>query len=270
MRNTNGDPVADTIVKAISESNPGSLRMTTSNTQGFYKIKNIPAGSDYVIKVEPLHYGKQTKIGQTAGTSVDFVLSNGGMISGFVKNSELSPIRGIFVQLSSSFLDKPLIKVTNNQGYFAFKGLSENDPGGNLITDYAISTASIDYLTEESTGHKLGDEVNLTLTSAVENVIKGKLIDSSNAMPPAKNYARVYLYEANSRLKSKVKIDANGEFEFTGLDLNINYQIKFKVLEGAMSGQRRWAGENGPEISKSNAKSYPVGSTIECQLDNLW
>jgi hypothetical protein len=270
LRDTNGDPVADSIVKAVSESNPASLRVTTSNTQGYYKIKNIPAGSDYVIKVEPLHYGKQTKTGQTAGTSVDFVLSNGGMISGFVKNSELSPISGIYVQLSSEFLDKPLLKVTNNQGYFAFKGLSENDPGGNLITDYAISTASIDYITEESTGHKLGDEINLTLTSAIENVIKGTLIDSSRSAPPANNYARVYLYKANGQLKSKVRIDANGAFEFSGLDLNINYQIKFKVLQGAMSGQRRWAGENGPEISKSNAKSYPVGSSIECQLDNLW
>ncbi|MBF0450149.1 MAG: carboxypeptidase regulatory-like domain-containing protein [Candidatus Magnetomorum sp.] len=271
LKDSSGNPVSGVTVKGISVSSPDSLRVTTSNTKGFYKINNIPAGSDYTIKVEPLHYGEQKKAGQTAGTTVDFVLSNGGMISGYVKNTTFSPLAGIFVQISSDFLDKSLLTVSDKNGYFVFKGLSENDPGGNLISDYLISAASIDYLSDESSGHKVGDEVNFTLTSGLNNVITGTLTDSNASQPSATDYVRVYLYKTNkSAIVSKVKIDANGQFEFNNLDSNTSYEIKFKVLKGSMVGQRRWAGENGPEILRGNAKSYSVGSDIQIQLDGSW
>ena len=271
LKDSSGNPVAGVTVKGNSESNPDSLRVTTSNTKGFYKINNIPAGSDYTIKVEPLHYGEQKKAGQTAGTTVDFILSDGGMISGYVKNTTFSPLAGIYVQISSDFLDKSLLTVSDKNGYFVFKGLSENDPGGNLISDYLISTASVEYLSSESSGHKVGDEINFTLTSGLNNVITGTLTDSNDSLPPEANYVRVYLYKTNgAAIISKVKIDANGQFEFNNLNSTSSYQIKFKVLNGAMNGQRRWAGENGTEILRGNAKSYSVGSNIELQLDSLW
>jgi hypothetical protein len=271
LKDSSGNPVSGVTVKGNSESNPDSLRVTTSNTKGFYKINNIPAGSDYTIKVEPLHYGEQKKAGQTAGTTVDFVLSNGGMISGYVKNTTFSPLAGIYVQISSDFLDKSLLTVSDKNGYFVFKGLSENDPGGNLISDYLISTASVEYLSSESNGHKVGDEINFTLTSGLNNVITGTLTDSNDSLPPEADYVRVYLYKTNgAAIISNVKIDANGQFEFNNLNSTTSYQIKCKVLNGTMNGQRRWAAENGTEILRGNAKSYSVGSNIELQLDGLW
>ena len=272
IKDTNGSPVSDVIVKALSESDPDSLRIATSNGQGYYKIKNVPAGSDYMIKVEPLQYAEQKKTGQTAGTSVDFVLSDGGIISGYVRNSSLSPLEGIYVQISSSYLDKPALTITDDKGYFAFKGLPQNDLSGNLISDYNIMTASIVYLSEEASGKKLGDEINFTLTNASANVITGRVVDTNNSLPPAKDYVRVYLYkeQASGGFVSKVKTDANGEFEFSGLDTNINYQIKFKVLNGAMINQRPWAGNDGPEASRGNSIPISVGSDIEFKFNGIW
>jgi len=268
---SDGSAVEDVWVNIFSDSN-NFLRGCFTNKWGYYEIKNVPSGSDYLIKVTPDNYAAQRKINQTAGTEVNFELSSGGPISGYVRDSSGNPLSGIQVQISSDSLGVNKGLTTNNDGYFCFDGMQKYDLSGNIVADYIVYAISFDYPQQEKTNIKVDDVINFTLQSSASNILSGTVYDNTGSTPPSEKYVFVYLYKKQTSrgLLKKVKADANGQFEFTGLRSDLEYQLRFKILKGDNKNRRRWSGLAGPEQSRTNATSYQPGNDVDFNYDVAW
>ena len=266
-----GTGVKNVMVTIISLSNSFFAKEIT-NYHGYYEFNNVPAGSDFEVTARPVNYAQQTQVDQTAGTEVNFNLSTGGPVSGYVRDASLNPLAGVRVKITSSHLNAPKGTTTDSNGYYAFEGLPEYDLSGNIIADYEITVTSSDYPQQVESNIKVDDTVNFTLVSTDNNILSGTIADSNGNLPPSENYVYVYLFkkQASAGLVDKMRTDANGEFEFTGLQSDQEYQIKFKILQGSHKLTKGWLGSNGPVSGRVDATGILPGNDANIQMDFTW
>ena len=266
-----GTGVKDVTVMIISISNDFFSQEVT-DSWGYYEVNNVPAGSDYQITAKPINYAQQTQVDQTAGTEVNFNLSSGGPVSGYVRDASFNPLSGVRVKLSSSYLNNSIGTTTNTDGYYIFNGLQKYDLSGNYIADYVITVSSSDYPIQEETNIKVDDTVNFTMVSSDNNKLSGVVTDSSGSIPPLTQYVYVYLFKEQTKggQVAMMKTDENGQFEFTGLQSDQTYQLRFKILKGSNKNVKFWSGINGPNSNRANAKGYLPGNNVNFQFDVAW
>ncbi|ETR71145.1 MAG: hypothetical protein OMM_02711 [Candidatus Magnetoglobus multicellularis str. Araruama] len=221
------------------------------------------------MTARPLGYAQKTQNDQAAGTEVNFDLSSGGPVSGYVRDASFNPISNVRVKLTSDSQNIQKSTRTDENGYFIFNGLPKYDLSGSLIADYKITATDPDYPEQVISNIKVDDTVDFTLASSDDNLLSGLVTDSTGALPPAAKYVEVYIFEEDSVRKpfARVKTDADGRYEFTGLQSDQEYHLLFKISNRRT---KRWAATNGAVTNRSNASEYLPGNSVNFQFDVAW
>jgi hypothetical protein len=263
--------IKDVNVQIISLTNSFFALAETDNW-GYYEVNNVPAGSDFEITAKPTDYAQQTQVDQSAGTEVNFNLSTGGPISGYVRDANFNPLSDVRIKLTSSFLNLPEGTTTDSNGYYILNGLQKYDLSGNYITDYVITVSSSEYPTQEESNVKVDDTVNFTLVSMGNNKLSGIVKDNTGSTPPSEKYVYVYLFkkQASGGKVGMIKTDENGQFEFAGLQSDQEYQLRFKILKGDNKNTKRWSGTSGPTSDRDNATDILPGNDVTFQFNVTW
>ena len=271
ITDSDGQPVENAMIKGNSLSKTGAMRMTISDDQGYYEIKNVPASSDYIIGVTCDNYAGQKKTSQVSGTQVDFVLSSASTVSGFIRDSNNQPIKGVLIEISSATMGIKDAKASDINGYYAFTGLPTVDLSGNYITDYEIKTASIDYAPGQETQIKAGDQVNLTLIDASSSVVTGTVTDASGVKASGKVYVK--LYKDQGGFVKYCSVETDGDFECGGLVAGVNYELKIKTknIGNSFNNRYQWVGAGDtPTSLRTNAQTFTVGDVVNYQYGEDW
>jgi hypothetical protein len=266
-----GTGIKNVLVTILSNSNDYFANEATDSL-GYYEFSNVPAGSDYQVTARPVDYAQKTHVDQAAGTEVNFDLSSGGPISGYVRDASFNPLSNIRVKLKSSSQDLKKTTRTDTDGYYIFNGLSKYDLSGAMIADYEITVKSSDYPKQVVSNIKVDDTVDFTLSSSDDNLISGVVTDSSGELPSSSKYVEVFIFEEDSSRKpfDRVKTDENGKYEFTGLTSDQEYHLMFKIKKGSNKKTKRWASTGGPEADRDNATEYLPGNSVDFQFDVTW
>ncbi|KPA13637.1 PKD domain protein, partial [Candidatus Magnetomorum sp. HK-1] len=233
-------PIANVLVTVFSQEQ-NFMDSESSNADGSYTIANIPNASDYVVTARPDDYAEQSFNKQSAGSVINFVLDQGGSISGYVTTTA-GVFKGATVEACSSLLNICQTDITNDMGYYEISSLKQSW-NGSLVTDYVVSVYAAGYPNMYVSHKQVGDTVNFTLTRGTENELSGTVSDSSGALVP-KNNGRVWVKAFKNTeyiTKTKVKKDGSGEFTITGLQANTKYQLKIK----APKFDEEWVGADG-------------------------
>jgi len=151
--------------------------------------------------------------------------------------------------------------------------LTESDLSGNLITDYEIQTASLNYVSAKKTNIKVGDQVNLTLLDASASVITGSVKDASDVKASGKVYVKIYKNQSSGGFIKYCDVESDGDFECSGLDSGLNYQLKIKTknIGNTFNNKWRYVGTGDtPVTSRSSAHAFSVGDVVDFHYGEDW
>ncbi|ETR68840.1 MAG: hypothetical protein OMM_04319 [Candidatus Magnetoglobus multicellularis str. Araruama] len=225
-----GTGIKNVLVIILSNSNDYFANETTDSL-GYYEFSNVPAGSDYQVTARPVDYAQKTHVDQAAGTEVNFDLSSGGPISGYVRDASFNPLSNIRVKLKSSSQDLKKTTRTDTDGYYIFNGLSKYDLSGAMIADYEITVKSSDYPKQVVSNIKVDDTVDFTLSSSDDNLISGVVTDSSGELPSSSKYVEVFIFEEDSSRKPFDRVNSG----FTAIEDGVLVKIQLDVDQGFTS-----------------------------------
>ncbi|MBF0452933.1 MAG: carboxypeptidase regulatory-like domain-containing protein, partial [Candidatus Magnetomorum sp.] len=235
----NQAPVSNVLITAFSQDQ-NYMASGVSNADGSYTIFNLPNAFDYVITARPDEYAEQSFSHQSAGSVVNFVLDQGGTISGYVMTSS-GVFKGASVEACSLILNTCQGDTTDQNGYYEITGLNQSWHGS--FVDYALSVYAAGYPNMTVSQKQVGDTVHFTLTRGTENELSGTVRDSSGALLPENGktvWVKVYK-DGKYFIKTKVKKDGSGEFTLTGLQAGTSYQLKVQ----APGFDQEWVGTDG-------------------------
>jgi protocatechuate 3,4-dioxygenase beta subunit len=121
VKDTNNQPIQGATVSV-----EGTSLQTTTNSQGYYQIANVPAGTRTVTASKTGYNSQSKTVNVVAGQTitVDFQLQLAtGTIQGTVKDTNNQPIQGATVSVEGTSLQA----TTNSQGYYQITDV----PAGN-------------------------------------------------------------------------------------------------------------------------------------------
>jgi uncharacterized repeat protein (TIGR01451 family) len=239
----NGGPVIGAIVSASSfDTNGNKGGVGTTDSSGNYQIKGLQAGE---YRISASSTGKVTlywsnvdswslaspvtvKKGENKA-GIDFMLRQGGSISGKVYDSSGQPISGISVAATPTEGTSSLGATTDNNGeytitnlpltsYIVTAGPSVNSPGvdKNYATQYysnKFGSATADQIELSKNTPDIGD-INFALVSG--GSISGKVYDENNK-PLSNAYVWASRFDSNNQEGNGAYSDISGNFIVIGL-----------------------------------------------------
>ena len=224
---------------------------TTTDSTGAYEFTDTPNAWDYEMTVIPANYAEQTKTGQFAGSTIDFILETGGSITGTVKNTSGVGIEGAWVEASSpSVLTALGGTITHSNGQFQITGLRANDLQEAPLDDYVVTAYAEGYPVQSQGGKSVGDVLTFTLTRGDSNKIAGTVQDAvgdpvSSEADDEIALIQVQVFEnvADGGFVKSQEANSDGTFEVTGLDANTEYQLRFKIYRTDYAAEyAEWCG----------------------------
>ncbi|KPA14544.1 peptidase, partial [Candidatus Magnetomorum sp. HK-1] len=262
-------PVIDSEIFVYSKGNNFSAEGGTDDN-GYFRINNIPIASDYEVTVKTTDFAKAIKVDQVAGTSINFVLEAGGVISGKVIEQDGAPLADVLVEVTSQSAHISGIQRTDVNGGFAISGMPRYLDTGYEVTDYVVKVFPNNYA-EQSQGQKrVGEYVTFVCKKAI---IKGTITDSLGNPIPDGVIVAIKLYNNLTEGGYIKKTDAasDGTFSLEGMLFNKDYQIVIHVMKSKMSNKVQWISQNGAGISgRSEAGKFQAGSNVDVQLMGTW
>jgi len=253
-----------------------------SDIEGYYTITNIPNISNYIVTARPENYPEVQMRDKQPGSGIDFTLETGGYINGFVKKSNGEIMADVKVEIVSVSANIAKIAITDNNGFYQFKGLKALDRKGNQISDYMVSVRANNFPEIVKGSNQVNKTVDFTLISGDQNEINGILRDINGEKPgtDVKLKLKVYKEKTNGGFVKFVNVDSDGNFIITGLNTDQKYQLKIKVSNTSLNenGKWVWAKEkDGAEYDtidldndRNNAKSYDSGNAVEIRFSGSW
>ena len=222
-------PLSEILVTAFSNEK-SFFQKTVSNSEGFYKISNIPDASDYLVIAWPENYAVQKKTNISASSVLNFVMITGGSISGEVTD-ENGYVNNAIVEITSEMLNYFDTCRTNSYGKYEFTGLKMTTANGQEVNDYIIKVSKNNYPSISKGQKSVGDVVNFKLSRGQKNILSGTVKDSSGTLLPKNGNTKVtvFVYSLNNILlkKAEVKKDGTGSFQINGLSPEKEYKLVF-------------------------------------------
>jgi len=265
-------PVKDAEITVYSHSiGKESSGNAISNSEGYYQINNIPIGSDYIITVKTKNYAQATKIDQSTGTTVDFVLEIGGSINGRVIEEEGAPLAEIQVGIESDTASFSNSILTDINGNFIFSGLPRYLDSGQSITDYLVKIFPGNYPTQSQGQKQIGEYVTFVCKKGGE--ITGTITDSQGNSIPENIVLSIKAYHVQNEGGYETKTGANqdGSFVINSLLFNTNYQVKVIVIENEVEKSEQWIDSDGLGMTQRNdAGVFMAGSHVSIRLSGTW
>jgi PKD repeat protein len=243
----------------VFSSDQNFMSDAITDASGYYRVENIPEASDYIVTAIPSNFAQQKRTDQSAGSTVDFILSSGGAISGSV-DTFAGPLKNATVEVFSETLNISKSDITDANGNYLITGLQKYW-NGILVSDYVVTVYASGYPNESKGQKSVGDVVNFTLTTGEENEISGIIKDSTGALLPSDAeivWIKVFL-NGVYQTKAKVKQDGTGAFTVKGLQPNTNY-----TLQVSDSTKSEWIGSDGIGVSDSaDAAIFTSSDTVD-------
>ncbi len=247
-----GEAVKNLEVTAVSEGNLFQSK-TETDKSGYYEITNLPADALYHIKV----FGGGSYIGArklniSPGYGIDFLMESSGSITGnviekstgkFYKNAVVEAY-SVSMQGITGFSGTG---VTDKDGNFVINELRKRDPSGNLINDYNISVYASGYPAVSMGARKVADVVNFQVTRGPENEISGTVTGYNGELIEGADFT-AEIFESGSKYIKCISVNNDGSFNFSGLDPDKKYQLKFSVFIGDNEVLSEWSGEGEPGL----------------------
>ena len=258
-----GTGIADVSMDAWSESTD-SWGGANTDSDGNYAIKGLDtSATDFVVTVWPDEYQVVSQIGKKAGDTVDFTLSEGNKIRGFVKKHDGTPVADVWVDAWSAGADTGNGALTQSDGSFAITSLKP-------ASDYTVSTwTDSGSAGQENVDISSGDaQVTLTLADpsllgSISGTAKdpdGNVITSGELIVSVFNRGN----DNNGNYENSIKASLDdGSFEIKNLP-DGEYHLKFHHSDhgtqwcGPIDGAF-YPGQSG----RSGAAVFQPGATVD-------
>ena len=266
-------PIKDAKISVYSDSKgKESSGNTTSDSEGFYQINNIPIAQDYIVTVTSEYYAKAIKIDQSTGTSVDFILDIGGSISGRVIEEEGAPLADILVSIVSNTatISNSSIR-TDINGNFSFSGLPRYLGNGSDITDYVVKITPENFPAQSQGQKQIGESVIFVCKKGGE--ISGKITDSLGNPIPENVVVGIKAYKKmiQGGFETKSGADTDSNFVIDSLLFNTDYQLKVIIMGSNIESPEQWIDANGMGVSgRNDAGLFKAGNHVSIRLDGVW
>jgi PKD repeat protein len=265
-------PVKDAKISVYSDiKGKESSGNTTSDSEGFYRINNIPIAQDYIVTVTSEYYAKVSKIDQSTGTSVDFILDIGGSISGRVIEEEGAPLADILVSIVSDTATVSNSIRTDINGYFTFSGLPRYLDNGSDISDYVVKISPENYPTQSQGQKQIGESVVFVCKKGGE--LTGTITDSLGKPIPENVVVGVKVYHKVTQggFETKAGVNTDSNFTIDSLLFNTDYQLKVIIVGSNLERVEQWIDANGMGVSgRNDAGLFKAGNHVSIRLNGVW
>ena len=260
-------PISQLRVAAYGEGS-GEYGASETNNLGYYEITNLPTDENYRVITISDSYFEETKLADILHSTIDFILSSAGQISGSVRDDSFQPIGNIRIEARSASLNNIKSTVTNDMGNFTLTGLKHSQTNDYIITVYGDS---IGYPIQSKGGKNIGDLVPFILTRNKTNELSGTIKDANGSIPPSNATIYIRMIDSSGQFIGKVLADQNGVFLFQGLDSKKQYALRFTATNTNLSTPIQWA--NSQAVGTENQEQaglFSSGSTIQFRYNGVW
>jgi alpha-tubulin suppressor-like RCC1 family protein/PKD repeat protein len=229
------------------------IELFVSNTQVDYQMHGLQSASDYIVsiwsaKYQDIFYNQTSKrteatpVNTNDADHIDFILSAGGKILGYVTDTSNKPVYGMIIEVQSDQTGFYYGVVTDDRGYFQMDGLSKasdyivaaHNPGES-IQYYAVDGMTIDR--NKATNLTIdNNSISLQLSLIQTGWIKGKVTDETGK---AITGIWVSAWSDTARTGSSSHTDNDGQFSITGLPDALDFQVSVQSVDGAYIDQTK-------------------------------
>ena len=218
-------------------------------------------------------YAKEQKLDVISGTQVDFLLKQGGIISGYVRTESGNAMPGVRVEVESQSIKFVTVGLTDNNGYFQIEGLKTMDRDGHSINDYFVKIMPAGYASQTQGPIITAQQANFICVKRAENEISGTIQNESGnpmtIMDDSKVVIKAYRSGANGGFETKSQANPDGSFSIEALDPDATYQLKFILIENNQIIKSQWAGDNNVGVlERSNAINYNTSVKVYFSFSN--
>jgi alpha-tubulin suppressor-like RCC1 family protein/PKD repeat protein len=229
------------------------VELVVSNTQTDYQLHGLQSASDYIVSIwsaqyQDLFYNQTSKrieatlVDTNDAEHIDFILSSGGRISGYVTDTSNKPVYGMIIEAQSEQTGIYHGVVTDDLGYFQIDGLSQ-------ASDYIVAAhnpgESIQYYSDDGMTINLNNatylninnnSISLQLSLIQTGWIKGKVTDETGK---AITGIWVSAWSETAGTGSSAHTDNDGQFTISGLPDALDFQVSVQSVDGAYIDQTR-------------------------------
>ena len=229
------------------------LELIVSNQQIDYQLHGLQTASDYIVGVWSAQYqdlfynqtskrSKATRVNTNDANQINFILSSGGKISGYVTGTSNLPVYGMIIEVQSDQTGIYYGVVTDDRGYFHMDGLSQasdyivaaHNPGESIqyysADGMTINRKNATYLTINN------NSISLQLSLIQTGWIKGKVTDETGK---AITGIWVSAWSDTAQTGSSAHTDNDGRFTIAGLPDALDFQVSVQSVNGAYIDQTR-------------------------------
>jgi hypothetical protein len=215
---------------SVTLETPGvSDELLWTDSSGQFTLNGVPSGTHNVHVTADRYNGGVTEVSLGSGEtkSVEVLLRPLGSISGYVRDSNGTPLAGVTVSLISS-LGFELTVVTGTDGYFSFTGLPDGD--------YKISVKGLGGLHTEEETFTLGALNNVFTVTKALNIarLRGTVLRHGGEPAGQVNVALV----RNGEPSAAASTDDQGRYAFLIFQegpvdvIGTGYAIGFQRVQG--------------------------------------
>ena len=185
------------------------------NQDGTYEITGLPSGKDYQVEAQPPstspYLSEILSSIESGQRNVDFYLSTGSKVSGYVQTNTGEAIRNVKVSISSVSQSVGKWTMTKSDGSFEINGLP-------LASDYAVIATppeSASYVEFSEFGLMIDSTItkNITLMPAMRFT---GFVYAANMTPIKNAWVSAFSQSSDNFMKGQ-RTDADGRFEINNL-----------------------------------------------------
>lgn len=252
-----GMPIAGAYLKARLERYSVD---TETGDDGLYCLRSSFSSLDRLMTVAADGYASQERYAR-AGTTLNFYLELGGLISGHVRNIDGEGMKYVSVEIRSETSDYREIMYTDRYGFYRFEALSAND-------FYTIIANAYRYMPQSESQKRTGDEVDFTF-GELSDTISGRLRDPCGRLSSDDVVVVIKIFEEGSEKRIGITdTDRWGYFEITGLTPDVKYQLRFEIFGTDTPIPPQWYREDYAALTRENAETCEAGTDEDMWFNN--
>jgi PKD repeat protein len=268
VNDMSGNAVSGAQITAFSKEE-NIQKNTQSDTNGYYKIDNLPQALDFELTVSSKNYVEIKKTDISTGSNIAFQLEESSDIRGTVKTADGVPLQNASICLSSELLSFERTYIVDMNGNFIASNLQAYN-NGILVSDYQILVHIEGYSTLTKDHLSAGEQAHFIVPIGE---ISGFVCDSANQAIPSDIDVKAYLFKNMEKTLPTIISVKDGHFKFSGLSSESQYQIYFQAFGSSFTESKQWSGENDIGISilrRNDAKVYQVGDELDFKFNSTW
>jgi hypothetical protein len=257
-------PLPNIRISAFSESS-NAMGLASSDSNGYYEIKNLPQANDYELSAHSENHAKEKATSIAAGSTTHFVLQAGGTISGYIRTEAGDPLNDVRVEIKSQSLQIFSVGKTSENGHYEIKGLKKYQTNGSMVNDYYVSIHPFGYISQTQGPMRVEETANFICVNGIENEISGTVLDHNGQTltQDINVIVKAYKNVASGGYVAKAQADSEGHFTIAGLSPDGVYYLRVIVFRNGVLVRDQWSGEDDFGVDeRAGAKEYRTLDTM--------